>query len=106
MNKGFALPFIIIAILFPIIILAAWAPWITDNFAKQQVLSTIKSPCKEFKTPEVVYDYKLSFPADVYRFNLKEYLDFGKQTAIVVNCSPLTQILTADTYFVSFIGTV
>lgn len=105
-HKGFALPLIIIAILIPVIILAAWAPWVTKDFAKKKVLLTIKQPCAEFKTPEVVYDFKTTFPADLYRFNLKELFDFGRQTTIVVNCSSQTQTLASDTYFVSFIGTV
>ena len=105
MKKGLA-PILIILTLIPIVGLLAWSPWITENFAKQQVLSTIKPPCEEFKTPEVVYDFKTIFPADVQRFNLRELFGFGKQIKIVVNCSPLAQFSTIETYFVSLIGTV
>ncbi len=107
MKKGFA-QIIIVGLIFLIslISIAAWAPWVTDNFAKQKVLSTIKPPCEEFKLPKVVYDYKTTFPADVNKFNLKDYFDFGRQTTIVISCPSLSKTPTADTYFVSFIGTV
>ena len=54
-RHGFTLPLIIIAILFSIVILAAWSPWVTDGFALNKLKTY--SPCPQlaavpdFKTP-------------------------------------------------------
>lgn len=55
MKKGFAPPIIIIAVILPVIVLLAWAPWVTDDFALSKLRTY--NPCPQlavvpdFKTP-------------------------------------------------------
>ncbi len=87
-RSGFALPFIIIAILLPIILLAAWSPWVTESFAKKKILAS--SPCEMLAV------------VPVFTFSEKSKKTFFGRTMQKVN----TGACGTFDYFVSAIGTL
>ncbi len=96
-RRGFA-PILIILTLIPIILLIAWAPWVTPNFAYKKIKATIKPPCEEFK-PNLSSQFLGVAPPPDHK------LIFGTEYFILVDC-PSSDIPNGNNYFVSFLGTV
>lgn len=96
-RRGFALPLIIIAILIPVFIIAAWAPWVTPNFAYKRIKTTIKPPCEEFK-PNLSSQFLGVVPPPYHK------LIFGTEYFFLIIC-PSSNVPNGNNYFVSFLGT-
>jgi hypothetical protein len=98
MKKGFALPTIIIAILFPIIILAAWAPWVSVDFGSvdNKISQSLKKPCELFNPP-ISDAAGMTLPPQKTLFGVTSHYEY-------VKCGPGKFFI--EQYFISFLGTV
>ncbi len=105
MKKGFA-PIIVVLIItipFVLLYLAAWAPWVSPDFARQKALASNDKSCRELNTNE----YADNNPYEMKSLTLGEQLGltppFGHDITLYVICNDKS---TKNSYFVSFLGSV
>ena len=91
-----------IVLLLVILCILAWAPWVTDSFAHERVLSSVGSSCRElqpreYEPPVILAIYKI--PTLRERLGLEPL--FGNKITLYLLCDGKGQ---KNEYFVSFYG--
>lgn len=82
------------------VVLAAWAPWITKEYAEQRVIDDFESSIRA----QIDDGCRISCHECGVKTSSKEL--FGYNVLIQLECGPTEGLYSQETKFVSFLGTV